>query len=146
MTRYLHLTSLVLFFSIALLVTGCNNTSENSNTGKGTANDTVNAATAEFRKTTHDFGKIITGERVAYAFRFTNSGNRPLIITGIRSGCGCTVGDYPKDPVKPGEEGKINVVFNSAGRRGFQSESVKVLSNSEESVITLRITAEVLQQ
>lgn len=124
---------------------GCKETPDNS-TKKPAAEDTVSAPVAEFQKTTHDFGKIITGEKVAYAFRFTNSGNHPLVITGIRSGCGCTVGDYPKDPVKPGEEAKINVVFNSAGRRGFQSESVKVLSNSEESVITLRVTAEVLQQ
>ena len=98
-----------------------------------------------FEKTLHEFGQIITGERVAYAFRFTNTGTEPLIITGIRSGCGCTVGDYPKDPLKPGQTGRINVVFNSAGRRGFQSEAVRVLNNSEEPVISLRITAEVLE-
>ncbi|MFN3555856.1 MAG: DUF1573 domain-containing protein [Bacteroidales bacterium] len=99
-----------------------------------------------FEKEVHDFGKIIAGERVAYGFRFTNEGNSPLVITGIRSGCGCTVGDYPKDPLMPGEGGRINVVFNSAGRKGFQSESVRVLANTQESVITLRITAEVLER
>ncbi len=102
-------------------------------------------AEISFDKTTHEFGQIITGERVAYAFRFTNTGSAPLIISGIRSGCGCTVGDYPKDPLKPGQTGRINVVFNSAGRRGFQSEAVRVLNNSEEPVITLRVTAEVME-
>lgn len=97
-----------------------------------------------FEKTEHSFGSIITGERVAYGFRFTNTGNSPLIITGIRSGCGCTVGDYPKDPLRPGESGRISVIFNSAGRRGFQAEAVRVLNNSETPAITLRVTAEVM--
>ncbi len=123
----------------------CKQSSDSSHdSGKDSSENTDATPIAEFQKTTHDFGKIITGERVAYAFRFKNAGNSPLVITGIRSGCGCTVGDYPKDPVRPGEEGRVNVVFNSAGRRGFQSESVRVLTNAEESVITLRITAEVL--
>ena len=99
-----------------------------------------------FEKEVHDFGKIISGERVAYGFRFSNTGSAPLLITGIRSGCGCTVGDYPKEPLMPGQDSRINVVFNSAGRRGFQSETVRVLTNSKESVVTLRITAEVLDR
>jgi len=120
---------------------------------KGTGNEANNSDTPQveipeisFDKNVHDFGKIIAGERVAYAFRFTNSGNTPLIITGIRSGCGCTVGDYPKDPLKPGDQARINVVFNSAGRKGFQSESVTVLNNSLTPMIVLRVTAEVLEQ
>lgn len=99
-----------------------------------------------FEKTEHNFNTIIMGERVEYSFHFTNTGDAPLIITGIRSGCGCTVGDYPKDPLKPGEEGKIKVVFNSSGKKGFQSQSVRILNNSPESTKTLRITAEVIEQ
>lgn len=104
------------------------------------------SAEISFEKTEHNFKKIISGERVEYSFRFTNTGDAPLIITGIRSGCGCTVGDYPKDPLKPGEEGKIKVVFNSSGRKGFQSQSVSILNNTQESPKTLRITAEVIEQ
>lgn len=145
MKRNLSILSILLL--VAFLITGCAESTEKSRSSNMESSASANALPiAEFQKTTHDFGKIITGERVAYAFRFQNSGNSPLIITGIRSGCGCTVGDYPKDPIKPGEDGRINVVFNSAGRRGFQSESVRVLTNAEESVVTLRITAEVLDQ
>lgn len=137
------------FFLVASLgfIVSCNSTSNESN-----QNTTSIEKTGEqnpeiaFDKTVHDFGRIIKGERVAYSFRFTNSGSSPLVISAVRSGCGCTVGDYPKDPVKPGETGKIDVVFNSAGRNGFQSESVRVLNNSTESALTLRITAEVLEQ
>jgi hypothetical protein len=96
-----------------------------------------------FEKMVHDFNNIVAGEKVSYAFRFTNSGDSPLLITGIRSGCGCTVGDYPKEPLKPGEQGRITVVFNSSGRRGFQSEAVNVLNNTFDSPIILRITAQV---
>ncbi len=145
MNRHISIFSLLLLATF--LMAGCSDSSQGSKSSETTSANHSNATpVAEFQKTTHDFGKIITGERVAYAFRFQNSGNSPLIITGIRSGCGCTVGDYPKDPIKPGEEGRVSVVFNSAGRRGFQSESVRVLTNAEESVVTLRITAEVLDQ
>lgn len=135
---------LTILLLAAFLMSGCGESTERRGSDNPSAN-TDAPPVVEFQKTTHDFGKIITGERVAYAFRFQNSGSSPLIITGVRSGCGCTVGDYPKDAIKPGEEGKVNIVFNSAGRRGFQSESVRVLTNAEESVVTLRITAEVLE-
>jgi hypothetical protein len=100
-------------------------------------------AILNFEKLEHNFNQISTGEKVAYSFKFTNTGSAPLLITGTQTGCGCTAGDYPKEPIKPGEQGKINVVFNSAGRKGFQSESIRVLNNSKESPVTLRITAEV---
>ncbi len=121
---------------------------QNQNNQNKTQNitETGESPVIYFEKNVHDFGKIITGERVSYGFRFSNTGGSPLLITGIRSGCGCTVGDYPTDPIMPGYDGKIDVIFNSSGRRGFQSESVRVLSNAEETVVTLRITAEVLER
>src|SRR6056297_2151535 len=98
-----------------------------------------------FDKNIHDFGKIISGERVAYGFKFSNTGNAPLLITGVRSGCGCTVGDYPKEPLLPGETGRIDVVFNSSGRTGAQSENVRVLTNATDKPVNLRITAEAIR-
>jgi hypothetical protein len=141
----------VLYFAGILLLftclSGCNQASQaEKNNRRSEINPEADGPVISFQKDVHDFGKIITGERVSYGFRFTNTGTSPLLITGIRSGCGCTVGDYPRDPVMPGKDGRIHVVFNSSGRRGFQSESVRVLSNAEESVVTLRITAEVMEQ
>jgi hypothetical protein len=103
-------------------------------------------AVMDFDKKVHDFQKIFSGEKVSYSFKFTNTGKAPLLISAVKSGCGCTVGDYTKDPVKPGDQGKITVVFNSSGRKGFQSQSVSVLNNSVESPVTLQITAEVIEQ
>lgn len=138
----------IIFWSGILFLSSlisCNQNHQNQNSNRNISEAGENPAIS-FEKDVHDFGKIITGERVSYGFRFTNNGGSPLLITGIRSGCGCTVGDYPKDPIMPGSNGKIDIIFNSAGRRGFQSESVRVLSNAEESVVTLRITAEVLER
>ena len=98
-----------------------------------------------FEKTEYDFGKIFSGEKVTYSFKFSNTGDGPLIILSTRSGCGCTVGDYPQEPIPPGGEAHIKVSFNSAGRRGFQSESVRVVTNAEPQQYLLRIKAEVLQ-
>jgi hypothetical protein len=146
MMKYLYSPVFFLFISLGLIVS-CNSTSkEESNNTASEEQATEQNPEIAFEKTVHDFGKIFKGERVAYSFRFANEGNSPLVISAVRSGCGCTVGDYPKDPVKPGETGKIDVVFNSAGRNGFQSESVRVLNNSSESALTLRITAEVIDQ
>lgn len=85
-----------------------------------------------FEKMEHDFGKIFSGEKVTYSFSFTNTGDGPLIIVNTRSGCGCTVGDYPREPIQPGGQARIKVSFNSAGRRGFQSESVRVVTNAQQ--------------
>ena len=102
-------------------------------------------ALMSFEKNTHDFGQIVSGEKVSFAFRFTNTGDAPLVITNTRSGCGCTVGEYSRDPVAPGHSGRVTVMFNSAGRRGFQSESIRIFTNGEPSEHLLRVTAEVIR-
>lgn len=143
MSRYFIIISLFLMFTTVFC--SCDSSSKDT-----AANETESAGdkTPEiiFEKNVHDFGKIISGERVAYGFKFSNSGNAPLLITGVRSGCGCTVGDYPKEPLMPGETGRIDVVFNSSGRKGAQSENVRVLTNATDKPINLRITAEAVQQ
>ncbi len=145
MNKQIFYFSSMLFLFVFLF--GCNQAPQaEKSSSKSQINPEAEGPVISFQKDVHDFGKIITGERVSYGFRFTNNGSSPLLITGTRSGCGCTVGDYPKDPVMPGNEGRVHIVFNSSGRRGFQSESVRVLSNAEESVVTLRITAEVMER
>lgn len=83
-----------------------------------------------FEETTYDFGKIIQGEKVAYDFHFTNTGKTDLVINKVSTSCGCTVGNYPKESIKPGEEGKIEVVFDSKGKHGFQNKTVTILANT----------------
>lgn len=98
----------------------------------------------EFKTTTHDFGKIIQGEIVTYAFKFTNTGNADLVIAGIDASCGCTASDYPKGPVKPGGEDFIKVRFDSGGKRGFQNKTLTVAANTQPNQVELTIKAEVI--
>ncbi len=94
-----------------------------------------------FAKTEHDFGTIKEGQKVYWNFRFKNTGNADLIINRVKADCGCTVPEYPKTPIAPGEEGKIKVTFDSKSRMGVQVKNVTVLSNSERSTIVLTINA-----
>lgn len=96
-----------------------------------------------FKTDKHDFGLIMQGEKVAHTFKFTNEGGADLVITSASSVCGCTVSSFSKKPIKPGESGNIEVVFNSASRQGANHKKVKILTNAQPNTIELTITAEV---
>jgi len=98
-----------------------------------------------FDKMEHDFGKIIQGEKVTYNFKFKNSGNSDLLISQVHSSCGCTVPDYPHDPIKPGETGLIKVTFDSAGRTGIQNKAVTIVSNCQPNQTILKIKGKVIK-
>lgn len=99
----------------------------------------------EFAALDHDFGKVIEGELVSFAFKFKNTGQSDLIIANISASCGCTAGKFPKTPVKPGEENFIEVSFDSSGREGFQSKTLTVAANTQPSTTTLTIKALVIR-
>jgi hypothetical protein len=95
----------------------------------------------EFQQTEHDFGKVIQGEKVSYSFKFKNSGNSDLVIAKVSTSCGCTASDYPRNPLKPGEEGTIEVSFDSEGKQGFQNKALTVVANTQPSNTELSIKA-----
>lgn len=87
----------------------------------------------------HDFGTITEGEVVSVIFVFKNSGTGPLIISDIITPCGCTVPDWPKEPIMPGEEKEIKVEFNSKGKSGIQRKMLRIISNSSgENVLQIK--------
>ncbi|MGB1317562.1 MAG: DUF1573 domain-containing protein [Flavobacteriales bacterium] len=92
-----------------------------------------------FEKEAHDFGTIIQGEKVSYSFKFTNSGEGDLIITSAKGSCGCTIPEYPTEPLAPGEEGVIDVVFNSDGKSGQQNKKVTIVANTVPNTTVLAI-------
>jgi hypothetical protein len=98
----------------------------------------------KFDRDKHDFGKITQGDRVTTQFKFKNIGGSDLIISDARGSCGCTVPDYPKKPIAPGEEGVINVEFNSEGKRDKQEKTVTLTTNCEPNTVVLTIAAEIL--
>lgn len=96
----------------------------------------------EFAETIHDFGLIRQGDMVSHTFKFKNAGTAPLIINEAKASCGCTVPEYPKGPVAPGEEGEIVVKYNGSGR-GEIHKTVNITANTEPSQIVLEIKANV---
>ncbi|MCS6821476.1 MAG: DUF1573 domain-containing protein [Microscillaceae bacterium] len=97
----------------------------------------------KFEKTKHDFGEIRDGEVVKHTFTFTNVGNAPLIIKEARATCGCTVPNYPKEPIPPNGKGEITVEFNSTGKSGIQNKTITITANTNPEITTLEIQANV---
>lgn len=143
----------MLFLIHGVLLVGCQNNSDN---GKLDATDVEFPVTAdsksdakvmpimEFDKKMHDFGNIKAGEKVSYSFRFVNRGRRNLIIQNASGSCGCTVPDFPKQPIPPGREGFIRVLFNSEGKNGVQEKQVTVLANTLPNTNEIRIKANII--
>jgi len=98
----------------------------------------------EFEKDVHDFGKVIQGEIVTFGFKFKNTGNADLVISQVKTSCGCTVPKFPKEVIKPGEEKVLSVTFNSEGRKGVQNKTATVVSNCQPNTKIIRIKAQVL--
>jgi len=103
------------------------------------------AAVLTFKQTSYDFGTIKQGEKVNYDFKFTNTGKTPLIVSNATASCGCTVPETPKDPIAPGKEGVIKVVFNSTGKTGKQDKVITVSSNGNPAVNEVHLVGEVSQ-
>lgn len=94
-----------------------------------------------FDKSEHDFGSIAQGAPQETVFKFTNTGNAPLIITNATSSCGCTIPEYPKNtPIAPGETGELLVKFNGTGQNQV-TKSITVNANTEKGTEVLRIKA-----
>lgn len=80
---------------------------------------------------TYVFDTINEGEKVEHTFRIKNSGTKNLIIANAFGSCGCTVPEYPKEPVEPGKIVPIKVTFNSAGKQHEQSKIITLMCNTE---------------
>ncbi len=131
-------------------------TSCNSNDGKEiTTNMVENSATAngkinidkpeiKFDEEMFDFGKISQGEKVSHGFYFKNIGNKSLVITSASGSCGCTVPEWPKEPVLPGQNAKINVIFNSEGKSGYQEKTITIVTNCEPATRIIKIKTEII--
>ena len=96
-----------------------------------------------FETTVIDYGQIQRGSDGNRTFTFTNTGSSPVVVTNVRSSCGCTVPSYPQDPVMPGESTEIEVRYDT-NRMGRINRFVTVMTNIDER-IRLQITGEVVE-
>lgn len=92
--------------------------------------ESVNGPKIVFKESSFDFGDINQGDVVEHVFDFENTGNEPLILSDVKTTCGCTAPSWPRQPIGPGESGKITVKFNSRGKVGMQNKIITVLSNA----------------
>ena len=86
--------------------------------------------TISFEKTRHNFGRIAEGDMPKTTFRFTNTGKEPLVITSAVASCGCTVANWPRGPIAPGESSVIDVAFDSKKKSGEVTKTVTVTANT----------------
>ena len=141
-----HLLSIML---LALcLLTACNNNSGDDSLSTDLVTNPKSASQPSnkqpvitFDKMEHDFGTILQGERVTYTFHFTNTGNMPLIVSNVKTSCGCTIGDFSRAPVEPGKQGTIRATYDSKGHHGMQTRTLTVVSNTNPNQTVLRLKA-----
>ena len=95
----------------------------------------------EFDKKEHDFGEIEAKTKVETTFKYTNTGDAPLVITDIKSSCGCTVPqDWSREPLLPGDKGEFTVKFNGSGSNKV-SKTITVTANTEKGSEIVKISA-----
>ncbi|NMH86316.1 DUF1573 domain-containing protein [Flavivirga algicola] len=127
--------------------TSCKENAANKIDDKNVAEAAVRDASSskfpviEFDKKEHDFGEIESKTKVTTVFNYKNTGDAPLVITDIKSTCGCTVPqDWSREPLEPGASGKFSVQFNGSGTNKV-SKTITVTANTEKGSETVKITA-----
>ena len=96
-----------------------------------------------FAENSWDFGTIDEGDVVTHVFKFTNTGDEPLILDRCKGSCGCTVPQCPKEPIAPGADGEIEVKFNSKGKKNKQTKTVTINANTMPEQTRITISANV---
>ena len=98
-------------------------------------------AQIKFDKTTHNFGTFSESEpKVSCSFTFTNVGEQPLVINQAVASCGCTVPEYTKQPIAPGQKGEIKVTYNGKGKfPGHFKKTITIRTNGVPEMTRLYI-------
>ncbi len=137
---------LIIAIMSAFVFTSCKeNAAEKVSEEKVAEAETRDAAVEKFpvisfNETEFDFGTIDQGTNVEHVFKFTNTGEAPLVIVNAKSSCGCTVPSFPKEPVAPGESGEMLVKFNGSGKNQV-SKTVTITANTQAGKETIKIKA-----
>ncbi len=95
-------------------------------------------AKIDFKETTIDYGTIEKGADGVRTFKFTNTGNAPLIISKVNSSCGCTIPQWPKKPIMSGQSGEIQVKYDTKRVNPIR-KTITVLSNAQTPTVALKI-------
>lgn len=99
--------------------------------------DTINVAKMTFEQAKFKYGEVEEGSIVTHDFEFTNTGKAPLIISNAKSTCGCTVPQWPKEPIAVGETGVINVRFDTKDKKKYNTKPVFITANTHPAETTI---------
>jgi hypothetical protein len=105
-------------------------------------NQVVKTDSIIFDKIAFDYGTIEQGSDGSCEFNFTNKGMVPLILNNVHASCGCTIPEWPKEPIEPGKKGVIKVKYNTNIIGSF-SKSITVYSNAKNAQVVLLIRGNV---
>ncbi|HEY9221669.1 MAG: DUF1573 domain-containing protein [Lutibacter sp.] len=140
----------IVLLSLGLAFVSCkeNATSKIEDTNLETAKErdakiSLGSAIIEFDTKDYDFGTVKEGDVVEGVFKVANKGKTDLVITDASASCGCTVPEWPKEAIKPGDSAQIKFSFNSKGRTGKQSKTITLQTNTANVTETLRIAGTV---
>lgn len=130
------LFAIMALLALSLFTAGCNDSPEGKAKNHGQE--------IWFEETLHDYGEMIQDSDGTWSFQFKNIGEKAFVINRVRSTCGCTVVDWPKEPFEPGNTGEITVKYNTATTGTFL-KSVVVYSTAANSPVKLQIKGKVVK-
>ena len=117
----------------------------NNNQTLNEKNENLSQPIVEILDPEFNFGEIKQGEKVSHNYKIKNIGNSDLLISSAKGSCGCTVPEWPKDPIKPGKEANIKVTFDSKGKKGKQAKRVTLMTNAIPNVKILTIKGNIIE-
>jgi hypothetical protein len=135
---------MVIFILFGQMLTSCH--SGGQKTPPVIKSDESGVAKFVFSEEIHNFGSLKAGEVVSFTFTFRNEGTKTLTITEIDSGCGCTEVKMENKIIAPGQDGRIEVIYNSAGEVGRQLKTITLFSNAEPAQKQIFIKANVTNE
>ena len=98
-----------------------------------------------FKEMVHDYGEVVKDGNGICEFEYKNTGKAPLMLTNVRSSCGCTIPSWSKEPLMPGKTAKIKVKYNTKNV-GTINKSITVESNASNGTVVLKITGKVVNK
>jgi len=115
-----------------LFLLSCSNSAKKSDQVKNGEIPPQSTTSIEFSEINHNFGSLEAGEIVLYTFEFTNTGEHDYRINNVESDCGCVRVRFTENNVKPGQNGWIEVEFDTSGLVGREYKTIEVHGNSAE--------------
>jgi len=126
-------TFIALLLVAGLGFTACRNNDMTNKSATGEANDPAKFTSIQWLDSIVNFGSINMGEKLQVAFKFRNTGTKPLYLSNVRAGCGCTVADFTKGAIAPGKEGEVTGSFDSnKSHPGEVRKSIFVTTNTPD--------------